>query len=82
MSVDGFLRMSRGMQVWADVSRRSPDAWVAIDDHDWPAWCRDQLVRSDELLGLGSAAVLDALKSKLAAMAHVGHDNSGQSDSR
>ena len=82
MSVDGFLQMSRGMQVWADVQRRSPDAWLAIDDDDsdWPTWCREQLVRTDEVLGLGSPIVLDAFTSKLAAMAHV--DNSGQADSR
>jgi hypothetical protein len=82
MSVDGFLQMSRGMQVWADVQRRSPDAWLAIDDDDsnWPTWCREQLVRTDEVLGLGSPPVLDAFTRKLAAMAHV--DNSGQANSR
>ena len=67
MSVDGFLQMSRGMQVWADVQRRSPDVWLAIDDDDsdWPTWCREQLVRTDEVLGISAPQVLDELKAKL-----------------
>ena len=33
-----FQQAARGAQVWADVSRRQPKAWIALDDDhfDWP----------------------------------------------
>jgi hypothetical protein len=49
-----FESAYRGMQVWADVFRRRPSDWLAIDDDylQWPAWCRDKLVRSHPEKGL------------------------------
>jgi hypothetical protein len=63
--------MPRGMQVWSDVVRRRPEAWIAIDDDDllWPQWCRDHLVLTDEVLGIAALDVVDEPRTKLAAMA-------------
>lgn len=70
MSRDTFTSMSRGMQVWADVARRTPANWVAIDDDhlQWPAWCRKNLVRSDPEKGLGRTSVYTQLAEALARM--------------
>jgi hypothetical protein len=55
------------MQVWSDVLRRKPSAWLALDDDclDWPAWCREQLVRTDPMCGIAEPGVLAELKAKL-----------------
>lgn len=62
-----FASMARGMQVWSDVLRRRPSAWLAIDDDDygWPVWCRNQLVKTDLMLGISEPAVLAELQSML-----------------
>jgi hypothetical protein len=53
------------------VARRQPEAWLALDDDwlHWPTWCRDQLVRTDEILGIAEPAVLARLREKLALLA-------------
>jgi hypothetical protein len=65
-----FRAAPRGMQVWADVLRPQPDAWLALDDDwlHWPAWCRDRLVRTDEILGIAEPTVLQHVREKLAAL--------------
>jgi hypothetical protein len=65
-----FRQAPRGMQVWADVLRRAPEDWLAVDDDylDWPTWCRDKLVRTHEVLGISAPTVLAELRAKLAAM--------------
>ncbi|MEK6316304.1 hypothetical protein DID96_02665 [Burkholderia sp. Bp8963] len=67
MDVAEFSQAPRGMQIWADVLRRTPSAWLALDDDylHWPAWCREQLVRTDPLLGISEPHVLAELKRKL-----------------
>ncbi|TCW64262.1 HAD domain-containing protein [Burkholderia sp. SRS-25] len=67
MDAAEFAQAPRGMQVWGDVLRRKPSAWLALDDDylHWPAWCREQLVRTDPLLGIGEPHVLAELKAKL-----------------
>jgi hypothetical protein len=62
-----FAAVPRGMQIWSDVLRRRPNSWLAIDDDDegWPGWCRDRLVRTDEMLGISEPSVLAELQSKL-----------------
>lgn len=67
MRKDEFVQLSRGMQVWADVVQRGAQHWVAIDDEvfGWPAWCRDRLVASDPVRGLGMPQVRDALAAAL-----------------
>lgn len=69
MDRDAFLMSSRGMQIWSDVRRRRPARWLAIDDdaEGWPEWCRDHLVKTDETLGIGEAAVRVELEYKLEA---------------
>jgi HAD domain in Swiss Army Knife RNA repair proteins len=73
MDEEFFRVASRGMQIWADVVRRQPQSWLAIDDDwlQWPAWCRDHLVRTDEVLGISAPEVLAELQAKLAAMHNV-----------
>jgi len=58
------------MQVWSDVLRRKPADWLALDDDylDWPAWCRDKLVRTHPVLGISAPVVLAELQTKLASM--------------
>jgi hypothetical protein len=67
---DLFQQMPRGIQIWADVRRRLPEAWLATDDDDldWPAWYREHLVRTHEVLTISSPVVLADLKKKLAAI--------------
>jgi hypothetical protein len=65
-----FRSIPRGVQVWGDVCRRTPDAWLALDDDDagWPAVCRRHLVRTDPVLGLSAPSVLTELQTRLTTM--------------
>jgi hypothetical protein len=65
-----FQQMPRGVQVWGDVCRRRPQAWLALDDdaEDWPEVCRDRLVHTHGVLGISEPGVLAELKNKLAAL--------------
>ncbi|MPW18931.1 hypothetical protein GCT13_19015 [Paraburkholderia sp. CNPSo 3157] len=65
-----FAAAPRGMQVWGDVLRRKPQKWLALDDDwlHWPAWCRENLIRTDPVLGISEPSVLAELKEKLLAM--------------
>lgn len=58
----------RGRQVLADVERRSPTAWLAIDDNaeNWPGAHLSSLIRTHTKLGISEPAVLTALTSALA----------------
>jgi hypothetical protein len=64
-----FDNMSRGMQIFADVRRRKPTRWFAIDndDHAWPAGCRENLIKTDDRLGLSDPSVQDAIRKVLAS---------------
>jgi hypothetical protein len=70
MHADLFQSMPRGVQVWGDVGRRLPEAWLALDDDEagWPAVCRGQLVHTDPVQGISAPAVLAKLQGRLAAM--------------
>lgn len=70
MNREDFDNASRGMQVWADVYRRQPADWLALDDDylQWPAWCRDKLIRTHPQLGLSSQETQELLRSKLLSM--------------
>ncbi len=67
MSKQLFRQASRGMQVYADVWRRKPDRWLAVDDDSfgWPIWAIDQLIRSDKNLGISAPHVLAELAAKM-----------------
>lgn len=72
-SID-FQSLPRGLQVWADVLRRQPRDWLALDDDymNWPAWCRDQYVRTDPLEGISHPSVLGAVREGLRRIAGPG----------
>lgn len=63
-----FDAMSRGQQICADVERRMPTRWFAIDndEKDWPTWCRDLLIKTNDGLGLSELAVQDQIRKMLA----------------
>ncbi|MGF6183441.1 hypothetical protein ABIB42_004496 [Massilia sp. UYP32] len=64
-----FDNMSRGMQICTDVRRRKPTRWFAIDndDHAWPAGYRENLIKTDDRLGLSDPGVQDAIQKLLAS---------------
>jgi hypothetical protein len=57
----------RGQEVLADVDRRKPDAWVALDDTDegWSDSARSQLVLCEPSRGLGDPVTRERLASTL-----------------
>lgn len=59
-----FRDVPRGQQILADVVRRKPSEWVALDDDlfKWPAEVRNRLVHTDGMLGLGEERVQLELK--------------------
>ncbi|WP_431476519.1 HAD domain-containing protein [Massilia eburnea] len=65
-----FDSMSRGAQVHADVLRRRPRAWFAIDndDKDWPASCRENLIKTEDRTGLSDPAIQAAICERLALL--------------
>lgn len=64
-----FDNMSRGMQICADVKRRNPTRWFAIDndDHAWPTEYRENLIKTDDRLGLSDPSVQDGIRKVLAS---------------
>lgn len=54
-----FLNMSRGEQVCADVERRQPNCWAALDDdaEHWPADVLKNLIECDGRRGLSDLSV-------------------------
>lgn len=69
MSKFEFDNQSRGAQIFSDVRRRRPVAWLAIDNDDeaWPAHCRDHLIKTDDRLGLSDPEVQAAIQERLEA---------------
>jgi hypothetical protein len=55
------------MQVWADVERRGPKKWIALDDdgNGWPAWCLENSIQTDAVLGISEQSVLERIKVAL-----------------
>ncbi|AXL48632.1 hypothetical protein DSC91_000099 [Paraburkholderia caffeinilytica] len=76
MDPEWYRSMPRGVQVWGDVCRRRPEAWLALDDDDagWPAVCRSHLVRTDPVLGISAPAVLMDVQTRLVALYRSGED--------
>lgn len=66
MPLHHFRAMPRGRQVMADVARRQPTVWLAIDDAD-TGWedARDHVVFSDPIDGIAAPAVLRHLTESL-----------------
>lgn len=67
--VHSFRATPRGVQIWADVLRRKPRQWLALDDDtfSWPVWARDNLVACDGETGLSCPRVQEELTAKLLA---------------
>jgi hypothetical protein len=68
-----FTQTTRASQILADVSRRKPRRWIAVDDDvdHWPVEYLDHLVPCDGVLGLSSLETQRCLREKLAAMHHL-----------
>jgi hypothetical protein len=69
MSKFEFDNMSRGSQIFADVQRRRPEAWFAIDNDAgaWPHHCLDHLIKTEDHTGLSDPRVQAAVTARLAA---------------
>jgi len=70
MSRAKFVDTPRGLQVWQDVVKRKPRAWLALDDvHEgWPVQALPHYVRTHERAGISDPAVHDELNQKLREM--------------
>lgn len=57
----------RGLQVTQDMHRRAPAAWFAIDDDSlgWPAWSRDNLIRTNGVRGISDPDIQQAIQAML-----------------
>lgn len=62
-----FQELPRSVQILADVERRRPDFWFAIDDDDfgWPNWCRAKLVKTNGATGISDVEVQRKILSLL-----------------
>jgi hypothetical protein len=49
------------------MHRRAPAAWFAIDDDNigWPAWSRDNLIRTNGVRGISDPDIQQAIQSML-----------------
>lgn len=65
-----FDNMSRGAQVLADVHRRNPATWFAIDNDAvaWPAAYRDRLVLTHDRTGISDPVVQEEISRMLERM--------------
>lgn len=62
-----FIAIPRGVQILADVNRRKPRHWVALDDdtEGWPVEDLPHLIACDGTVGLSELNVQTALKTWL-----------------
>ena len=70
MNEDLFMDLPRGKQVWADVQRRQPRDWLALDDDGdgWLPECAGHFIQTHEANGISDPQVLAALKARLEAL--------------
>jgi hypothetical protein len=68
-----FENTARGEQIYADVKRRQPTAWLAIDNDDvgWPSHCRCNLIKTDDELGLSDTKVQAEIRTRLTKLTAV-----------
>lgn len=66
--IESFRSTPRGQQIWADVQRRKPKHWLALDDDvaGWPSFELQNLVACDGTTGLSCPHVQLELRQKLA----------------
>jgi hypothetical protein len=69
-----FDSLERGRQVLADVHRREPLDWFALDDVDegWSAASRHHVLITDEVLGISAPGTAGAISAQLRRMAQQG----------
>ncbi len=69
-----FTNLPRGQQVYEDVLRRKPLAWVALDDNTegWPDECLENFVRTHEQDGIADAETLARLVERLRWLGSAG----------
>lgn len=62
-----FTAPLRGEEVMADVKRRTPHRWLAVDDTDegWPLEARDNLVLTHPFSGIRASGVRERLRLAL-----------------
>lgn len=65
-----FAEIPRGQQVWADVQRRRPRDWIALDDcpDGWPAESEGKFIKTHQHHGISEPAVLAEFRQKLSEM--------------
>jgi len=70
MDRNEFALLARGQQVYADVVRRRPADWCALDDVDegWPDSLRERFVLTDPVLGITSPEAMQGLQANLDRM--------------
>jgi hypothetical protein len=71
MPGDSFFYMPRGEQVTADVQRRCPSSWLALDDDfsGWPDWALKNFLQTDPYEGISPPELQDRIREKLACLA-------------
>lgn len=74
-----FRYLPRGAQVAADVERRRPARWLALDDDPigWPAWTLPRLLLTDPYEGISLPETTAELRERLQVLA-----GSGKGDAR
>ena len=74
-----FRNSPRGEQILADVQRRKPRHWIALDDdiEDWPASAQAHLIACDGSMGLSCPLVRETLQQKLLQFHPPGIDHTG-----
>jgi len=66
MNQSDFFAMPRGNQILADVRRRRPRTWLALDnDPAGPAEYQERLILTDDRNGLSDPKVQDTLRERL-----------------
>jgi hypothetical protein len=70
-AIADFVHVPRGEQVTADVLRRKPSRWLALDDdaQGWPAWALPNFVRTHPYEGIRPKRVQAQIRRRLAALA-------------
>lgn len=72
MNEEAFSKVPRGMQVWADVQRRKPADWLALDDDDrgWPPESTGKFIKTHFQRGISDPTVLATFKERLEQLCH------------
>jgi len=66
-----FACLPRGEQVTADVLRRKPSQWLALDDdaQGWPTWALPNFVRTHPYEGISPKRIQAQIRRRLAILA-------------